>query len=126
MRRLLHGRLKGSPLDSPLHILQHALGVDRYGQGRQYRSHFVTGHGCADYEACCALTAAGLMRDAGASELTGGDTCFVVTRAGVDFVAANSPPRPPEPKLTRSQKRYRQYLDADLGVSFRQWIGAHG
>ena len=30
---------------SRLSILQHALGVDQYGQGEQYRSHYVTGPG---------------------------------------------------------------------------------
>lgn len=29
-------------------------------------------------------------------------------------------PRPP--KLTRSQMRYQRFLDADSGVSFREWL----
>ena len=108
-----------------LEILQHALGVDRYGQGTQYRSHFVTGVGSTDHPDCMALYEAGLMsRRDGATLPFGGDDLFHVTDAGRAYVAEHSPP---PPKLTRSQQRYRRYLDADCSLSFGEYIArGHG
>jgi hypothetical protein len=109
--------------DPLLHILQHSLGVDGFGQGHQYRNHFVTGEGSDDHPHCMALVERGLMTHRKANALTGGDDLFFVTDAGKAFVAEHSP-KPP--KLTRSQRRYRAYLKADCGVSFAEWIGAIG
>ena len=60
-----------------LHILQHSLGVDQYGQGE------------------------------------------IVTESGKAAVRCESP-KPP--KLTRSQKRYREFLNEDCGASFGEWL----
>ena len=106
-----------------IHILQHSLGVDKYGQGNQYRNHFCTGKGSRDFDACRALLSVGLMTERAGSELTGGDSVFHVTPAGIDFVAFNSAKRPTEPKLTRSQKRYRDYLRSGVDCSFAEWMG---
>ncbi len=106
-----------------LHILQHSLGVDDYGQGRQYRNHFVTGPESDDFADCRALVEMEFMKDHGPQNLTGGMHTFTVTPAGVDAVAFQSPVPPPQPKLTRSQKRYRDYVDADSGLSFSEWLG---
>jgi hypothetical protein len=108
-------------MDSKLHILQHSLGLDEYGEGRQYRNHFVTGPGSDDWGHCVSLVGDGLMTQQRGNALTGGDDCFRVTPKGIDYVALNSPARP---KLTRSQQRYREFLDADCGLSFREWLGA--
>ena len=91
-----------------LHILQHSLGVDKHGQGKQYRNHFVTGEGSTDHPDCCALVRAGLMTKQKGGRLTGGDDAFFVTDAGKQYVADNSPPAP---VLTRSQRRYREWLN---------------
>lgn len=107
-----------------LHILQHSLGLDQYGEGRQYRNHFVTGEGSDDFPLCRELVADGLMTERAGNKLTGGSPVFFVTRAGIDFVAKISPIKPPEKKLTRSQRRYREWLRADCGLSFGEWIGA--
>ena len=98
-----------------LHILQHALGVDQYGQGKQYRSHFVTGAESDDHADCMALFEAGLMKRRANVEMYGGMDAFFVTDEGRAFVADNSPA---PPKLTRSQRRYRAWLDADCSLSF--------
>jgi hypothetical protein len=103
-------------------ILQHSLGLDEYGRGSGYRNHFVTGPGCADFATCRALTDRGLMEDHGTGPLYGGNHCFTVTSAGLAFVREHSP-KPP--KLTRSQRRYRDFLDADCGLSFGEWLGAY-
>ncbi|WP_404711530.1 hypothetical protein [Sphingomonas sp. MMS24-J13] len=102
-----------------LHILQHALGVDEFGRGTQYRRHFVTGPGSEDFATCCALVEAGHMVRRDGGPLTGGDDLFLVTHEGRHWMAENSPA---PPKLTRSQARYQRYLDADCGVSFREWL----
>jgi len=104
-------------MDDKLHILQHSLGLDQYGEGNQYRNHFVTGPGSTDYDNCCALVEMGMMKNHGPK--FGGDDCFTVTAAGIDYVALNSPKRPPEPKLSRSKLRYQRYLEyGDMFHSF--------
>lgn len=106
-------------MDSRLHILQHSLGLDEYGQGRAYRNHFVTSPGTTDWPDCCALVDAGLMKRHPPSTLTGGGYCFTVTEAGRAHVTNHSP-KPP--KLTRSQKRYREYLASDSFRNFREFL----
>lgn len=115
--------MDADPLATHLHILQHALGLDRYGQGESYRNHFVTGRGSIDFDPCMALADAGLMTRTPGNAITGGDDLFRVTPRGVDYVALNSPAPPPAPKLTRSQKRYQEWLNADPGYSFAEWLG---
>ena len=68
-------------MDSKLHILQHSLGLDHYGAGRQYRNHFVTGEGSDDFPLCRELVAEGLMTERAGNELSGGSPVFFVTRA---------------------------------------------
>ncbi|RRJ96807.1 hypothetical protein Ga0100231_023865 [Opitutaceae bacterium TAV4] len=106
-----------------LHILQHSLGVDKYGQGNQYRNRFVTGPGSDDFADCRALADAGLMTDHGAREIFGGDHHFTITPAGIDAVASQSP-KPPKVNRSkeRSKERYRQFLRQDTGESFRTWL----
>ena len=98
-----------------LEILQHALGVDEYGQGDQYRNHFcATGE---DETICRELVALGYMRQFHAKHLPYFNCA--VTDAGKQAMRDASP-KPP--KLTRSQKRYRDYLAADLGCSFFEYL----
>ncbi len=107
-------------MSDKLGILQHALGLDQYGRGTKYRRYFVTGKGSDDYHTCRELVADGLMEDHGNHRITGGDTLFTVTAAGITFVAINSP-KPP--KLTAGQKRYREYLYSDgCGENFGDWL----
>jgi len=104
-----------------LHILQHSLGLNQYGEGNQYRNRYVCGPGNYSYDHCLLLVEQGLMvRKWSGNELTGGDDLFMVTAKGIDYVALNSPPAP---KLTRSQQRYRDWLRSDCGYSFREWLG---
>lgn len=100
-----------------LHILQHSLGVDQYGRGQQYRNHFCAGG--KDRDTCRELVAAGYMTEHRASDITGGNPVFTVTREGRIAMAEASPKRP---KLTRSQRRYRDYLDADSSLTFGEWL----
>ena len=100
-----------------LHIIQHSLGLDKYGQGESYRNHFCAGG--RDVDICRELVAMGYMITREGSELTGGDPVFWVTAHGA-IAAIRESPAPP--KLTRSQKRYREFLRADTGRPFREWL----
>ena len=103
-----------------LHILQHSLGVDQYGIGPQYRNRFVTGPGSKDFENCAKLVELGFMKDHGPWQLAGGDHFFSVTSAGVNAMSSASPA---PPKLTRGQRRYKEFLDADwFDGSFGDWL----
>ena len=105
-----------------LHILQHSLGVDRFGRGPQYRNHFVTGEGSTDHPDCMKAVAQGLMERHAGSPLTGEMDLFVVTDAGREFVAIHSD------KVDRKQKardRYSRFLDlSDVmpDLTFRQFL----
>jgi hypothetical protein len=107
--------------DPDLHILQHALGLDDYGQGNAYRNRYVATDGSDDFARCQAHVEAGRMVRHGPSDLFGGGRsfCFVVTDAGRQYVRERSP-KPP--RLTRSQRRYREWLNADSGMPFGEWI----
>ncbi len=99
-----------------LHILQHALGVNEYGLGEQYRNHYVGGA-----EECRALVALGYMMEMKPRSISGGDVWFMVTKEGKEAVKCESP-KPP--KITRSQQRmmdYRDFADA-YDCTFREFL----
>ncbi len=98
-----------------LEILQHALGVDQYGQGKMYRNHFCAGG--ADETLCRELVAMGYMETFERSYLPYYNC--TVTATGKAAMLAQSP-KPP--KLTRSQQRYQRFLNADSGHTFREWL----
>lgn len=102
-----------------LEILQHALGLDKYGQGSFYRNHFVTGPGSDDFEDCRTLTDAGLMESWKVGVAQPEDRVFCVTPLGKEYIAKHSPN---PPKLTRSQLRYRRYLNSDTSMTFKEFI----
>lgn len=102
-----------------LTILQHALGVDQYGQGKMYRNHFCAG---GDDEAVCReLVERGYMETFTRTYLPYYNC--TITTAGMAAMLEHSP-KPP--KLTRGQQRYRRFLDADSGLSFREWLKYYG
>lgn len=73
-----------------LEILRHALGLDRYGRGVQYRNYFSTGPGTDDWDVCRRLVERGLMIDRGACQLYGGDHVFSVTHQGIEYARTSS------------------------------------
>jgi hypothetical protein len=102
-----------------LQILQHSLGADQYGRRERYndRNHYVTDND-AEMEPLVAL---GYMRCDGSNTATGHMNCYRVTDAGIKAMREESPN---PPKLTPSQKRYREWLkigDA-LNCSFGEWL----
>ncbi len=88
-----------------LHILQHALGLDKYGLGESYRNHYVGGA-----EKCRPLVAMGYMMEMKPRAISGGDPWFIVTPEGKKAVREESP-KPK--KMNRSQQRFSDYLDFD-------------
>ena len=108
-----------------MHILQHALGLDEYGQGNPYRNHFVAGEDCDNWALCMAHVEAGRMVRHEPREIFGGSGhyCFVVTEAGKAFVAEHSP-KPP--KLSRAKQRYRAWLKVGDLISFGDWLKQGG
>lgn len=105
--------------EKQLHILQHSLGVDKYGQGKQYRNNFVTDPSSDDGVACGELCKLGYMKTHGPQALAGGMHYFCVTPQGVDAVALQSPA---PPKVSRSRQRYLDFLHADSGMTFKEWL----
>lgn len=98
-----------------LHILQHSLGVDEFGQGKMYRNHFCAGG--EDEDICRQLVDAGYMETFERPYLPYYNCS--VTKDGKAAMAEQSP-KPP--KLSRSQRRYRRFLDHDSGLSFGEWM----
>lgn len=93
-----------------LELMQHALGLDKYGRGELYRNCFVTGKNGNDYEIIKNLIDLGFMAESNSvgKELLGGSSVFIVTSLGIDYVRKNSP-KPT--KKTLSHERYIRYLD---------------
>lgn len=112
----------GKELESDaLQILQHSLGLDRYGQGPRFRNHFVAGG--RDLVICRDLVALGFMVEHPASGITGGSPWFNVSPLGIEAVELQSPVPPTPPKASHSQRRYRDYLRADAGYDFAEFLG---
>lgn len=99
-----------------LGILQHALGLDQYGQGAINRNFFCAGD--ADEGTCKSLVEIGYMRRHVTTEMYPYYNCSV-TPEGIEAVKRESPP---PPKLTRAQRRYRDYLKADVDRPFGEWL----
>lgn len=109
--------------DESLHILQHAIGLDAYGQGNAYRNHYVADESHYNWPLLIAHVEAGRMWRAERDALFGGAYCFVVTDAGREHVREHSP-KPP--KVSRAKARYREWLKvADL-ISFGDWLKRGG
>lgn len=106
-----------------LHVLQHTLGVNKYGQGTQYRNHFCCAPGYSDYETCYSLAKQGYMIHRGSSILPERNVFFHATPEGRAAMARDSPE---PPKLTRSQRRYQQYHNSGAadayGWNFGDWL----
>lgn len=111
------------PVSSPdpdLHVLQHALGLDGHGRGVAYRNHYVAEPGHHGWDACMRHVEAGRMVRSGPHPtLCGGAYSFRVTEAGRQHVAEHSPQ---PPRLSRSQRRYLDWLHADCGMPFGDWL----
>ena len=101
-----------------LEILQHALGMDQYGEREKYsdRNHFCAGE--SDEPTCRELVGLGYMKQHARTDVYPYFNCSV-TDEGKKAMHAESPA---PPKLSRSKRRYQAWLDADCGMTFGEWI----
>lgn len=103
---------------SELSIVQHSLGVDQYGQGEMYRNHFASDP-TPELEN---LVTHGLLADRGVVKWAGELHCYCVTKKGIRWMKKQSPA---PPKVSRSQLRYRKWLDVQdcFGdMTFGEWL----
>jgi hypothetical protein len=78
------------------HVLEHSTGW--LTRQPLYRNHFCASEGHHDWETIQSLCARGLMRvGRKPSPISGGDTVFVVTDAGVEALRALALPRKAKP-----------------------------
>jgi hypothetical protein len=105
-----------------LHVLQHALGLDKHGRGQAYRRHFCPDQTGPDTDLCVALVAKRFMVERPV-KWVGNLRTFIVTEDGEAACRGQSPP---PPKLTRSQRRYREWLHSGWsdGMKFGAWLKA--
>jgi hypothetical protein len=106
-----------------LQILQHSLGVDEYGRTPKgftpyTRNHFCAGLGGPDEIVCRELIGLGFMKQHETTEHMPYFNCSVTLNGTLAMASESQKP----PKLTRSQLRYRRFLDSDCDMSFRDWI----
>lgn len=105
-----------SPTPAQLNLLHHTLGL-RPDQRNPFRNHFMAGPGHHDQPDLEALEAAGLMvRGKPPVFCDQSDVLFRVTDAG-RALALDLLPQPPK------RTRYEQFLCADCGLSFAEWLG---
>jgi hypothetical protein len=104
-----------------LEILQHSLGVNQYGETPKGFTPYTRNHFCAgesDEPTCRELVALGYMVQHATTQAYPYFNCSV-TEAGKKAMRDESP-KPP--KLSRSKRRYLAWLDADCGMTFKEWI----
>lgn len=107
--------------DQQLHILQHALGADKYGQWPKghdwyYRDYYIGQDDVADE-----LVVQGFMNKYPGNAATGGDDCYRVTGNGIVAMRQNSPKPPVLSKAKRRYERFLSWSDA-TGGSFRDFL----
>lgn len=66
-----------------IELARHALGLPNRSR-KSFRNHYVTGEGDPAYVNWCAMVEAGEARGKKASQLTGGDPLFWLTRKGAE------------------------------------------
>lgn len=98
-----------------LDVLHHTLGVTPMRRD-PYRNYYVAGVGHHSQHILLELVADGLMAEALAPRfLADGDQVYRVTETG-RIVALEQLPLPPK------RSRYEEFLDADYGHSFAEWL----
>lgn len=101
-----------------LEILHHTLGL-RPDRRIPFRNHYVASQGHDELPNLRLLEQAGLMKQAKTPAFCNHeDMVFVCTDAGKEYAVDNLPPEPPKPK----RSNYRDYIDADCGFSFAEWL----
>lgn len=102
-----------------LKILRHSVGLDELGYGRQYRNHYATTGESIDGQMCQALCVLGFMKDHGPQAIWEGMRAYSVTEEGKRVVQLHEPI---PPKISRSRRRYLDFLAADSGLTFGEYL----
>jgi len=108
--------------DEATRTLFHMLGLDPdLEKLHAYRNHFVAGPGHHDNGHLAELVEAGLVVEVRRPGfLADDDQVYMATDEGKAFAMREATAR--IPKLTRSQRRYRDWLEYDCGLSFGEFI----
>ena len=125
---LTTGRIAALSLSSGLEcdqiqVLMHTVGLSR-GESSSQRNHFVAGE--RDIDTCRNLAKMLFMTEHSPSSLSGGDPVFTATTMGVIVarkmaVEMKSMDWDGKP-MTRSKRRYNEYLEADCDLTFGDWL----
>ncbi|VEB97386.1 Uncharacterised protein [Cedecea lapagei] len=100
---------------SNIELMQHALGISERNR-EPYRNYFLASGDHPDNKAWQQLVGAGMAYASPAPAWSCGDVIYQVTDAGKAVAIAALP----EPK---KRTRYGEYLHADYGHSFAEWLG---
>lgn len=99
-----------------LHLLHHTLGL-RPDRRESFRNYYVASEGHGEITNLRALVDADMMRESKAPAFCHEDSImFCCTEAGKAYAIENLPT---EPKRTR----YDEYMRADFGHCFAEWLG---
>jgi len=79
-----------------------------------------------DYEELSILVSRGFASVRNAPQWSGDDVVFSLTASGLMHAKDKLPEPEPVKKLTRSQQNYKNYLDADCGLTFADYMGWKG
>lgn len=97
-------------------LLQHALGINERHR-EPYRNYFLASGGHSDNADLESLVSAGLMTSRAAPSFCAeNDVVYHVTDAGQEIAIAALP-------APKKRTRYEEYLAADYGHSFAEWLG---
>lgn len=78
-----------------LHILQHALGLNQYGEGKLFRNYYCVVNKSREHRACKAMVKDEVMEEI--KNISGRYTVFKVTPKGIELVGRNSQKRADKP-----------------------------
>lgn len=101
---------------SQLHIIQHSLGLDQYGRGREYRNSFVAPKDGNDWNDLQALVTGSCMVYHGPQKIFGEMHGFQVTDWGRQKMHEQSPE---PPKVSKSKQRYHEWMA--VGECYPDW-----
>jgi hypothetical protein len=110
------------PTKAAVRVLLHTLGLrPELGKLTPYRNHYVAGPGHHSAAELAQLVDLGLMEIRRTPRLMpAGDSIYAATEAGKAFAVAFAGEH--APKLTRSQLRYRRWLECDCDLCFGDWL----
>lgn len=107
-----------APTVNQIRLMQHSLGINT-NRREPFRNHFVAGEGHADLPDLEQLEQLGLMSRRELTDAWGGGFCFHVTEPGKAIAIRELPAEP-------QRTRYEEFLDADCGEKFGEFICRNG